>query len=321
MRGIEFTLIGLMMLASITVAEKITYDDDVLVLTDSNLDLVLSSYDSIIINFYTSWCDYCKILETEYARAAKLMHSQKPSCAFAKLNVEEQKATAEKYGINAYPTMILLRDQRLYEYTGGHTKDEIVWWVRRATGPTYLNITSAEEFKLFRENSTVLPVFYGSHQGDAFKKFEEVSKRLLTDPTYQFLVADSQLAKLNNQPFDGSTIIYNKYDIEEKVSNDIDIDQLKFKIEMSEFPAMAKFDERFAEKIFRNKALVLLLGVRGSEADNKAKAELERMASQIRGTILIGLINAEEKIGLKMLKFLNLEATQLPAVRILNEFD
>lgn len=316
MNKFAIVLIGLVLFACTGSAEKMTYDEGVLILTDENHDLALSVFGTIFIDFYTPTCEHCKTLEPEFIKAAKTMHLAKPSCTFAKLNVDEQKTSAEKYRIPGYPTMLLIKDRRLYEYRGEHTKDAIVAWVKRALSPSYVNITTAEELNEYKANSTVLPVFYGSHDEEAFRQFEEASKFFITVPDYRFLVAaDPELAKANGQAYNGDVVIYKKHDVDEKVKNDFDAEELRIKVETSEFPIIAKFDDRFAEKLFQNMQSAIFLVVKDSEEDKKAVAELERIKHKIRGQLMIATVDSNEKIGKKMMKFLSLDPKKLPAVR------
>mmetsp|Transcript_11343 Transcript_11343/g.12960 ORF Transcript_11343/g.12960 Transcript_11343/m.12960 type:complete len:523 (+) Transcript_11343:28-1596(+) len=318
MKTAQFLFIGLILLASSVAAEKLSYDEGVLILTDENHDLALSLLGTVIIDFYTPTCEHCKTLEPEYVKAAKQMHLQKYPITFAKINVDEHPNSAKKYNLMGFPSIFLIKDRRLYDYRGNLTKDSIMDWVKQALLPSYNNVTKIEDLNDYKANSTVLAVFYGSHDEEVFTQFDEASKFFITNPFYQFVVAaDPSLAKANGQAYNGGVVIYKKYDVEEKVKNDFDAEELRVKVDTSEFPVIATFDDRFAEKVFQNMLSALFLVVKDSDACKAARAELEKVKDKIRGKVMIAVVESSSEIGKKMLKFLSLNNKALPAVRII----
>lgn len=318
MKTAHILFFGFILLLGSVSAEKLSYDEGVLILTDENHDLALSLLGTVLIDFYTTTCEHCKTLEPEYVKAAKQMHVQKHSVTFAKIDVDKNPESAKKYNLMGYPSIFLIKDRRLYDYRGNLTKDSIMDWVKVALKPSYFNVTTVEDVEKYKENSTVLAVFYGSHDEEVHKEFDEASKFFITNRAYQFIVAaDPAIAKAHGQTYKGDVVIYKKHDVDEKVKNDFDAEELRIKVDTSDFPVIATFDDRFAEKVFQNMLSALFLVVKGSDACTKAKAELEKVQDKIRGKIMMGIVDSTSTIGKKMLKFLNLESKNVPAVRII----
>ena len=68
---------------------------------------VLKSDKAVIVDFWAEWCGPCKMiapildeLATEYAGKIKI----------AKLNIDENQATAPQYGVRGIPTLILMKN-------------------------------------------------------------------------------------------------------------------------------------------------------------------------------------------------------------------
>ncbi len=76
--------------------------------TDSDFqEKVLSSDLPVLVDFYADWCGPCKmaapILE-------ELSDDYKDRLVIAKINVDQNPASAQKYDVMSIPTVILIKD-------------------------------------------------------------------------------------------------------------------------------------------------------------------------------------------------------------------
>lgn len=81
---------------------------DVKTLTDATFDSELAASDvPMIVDFWAPWCGPCRMVGPVIEEIAG-DHADK--VAVGKLNVDENPATASKFGIMSIPTIILFKD-------------------------------------------------------------------------------------------------------------------------------------------------------------------------------------------------------------------
>jgi thioredoxin 1 len=77
-------------------------------LTDSTFDEAVGSSDKpILVDFWAEWCGPCKVIAPILE---ELADEQADRFAIAKLDVDENVATATKYAVMSIPTLLLFKD-------------------------------------------------------------------------------------------------------------------------------------------------------------------------------------------------------------------
>ncbi len=99
--------------------------EGMLQLDDSNFEEEISNSElPILIDFWAVWCGPCKMITPELE---KLYSEKKDLLRIGKLNVDDSRDTAIKYGINSIPTLILFKKgQVVKKLIGAMSKDKIL---------------------------------------------------------------------------------------------------------------------------------------------------------------------------------------------------
>ncbi len=94
-------------------------------LTDSNFESeVISSEKPVMVDFWAVWCGPCKMIVPELE---KLSEEKSGELKIGRLNVDDNRDTAIKYGITSIPTLLLFKGGQVVKtLIGAMPKDKIL---------------------------------------------------------------------------------------------------------------------------------------------------------------------------------------------------
>ena len=100
--------------------------------SDQDFDAeVLKSNQPVVVDFWAEWCGPCKMIAPALEELAGAMNGK---VKIVKLNVDENPATAAKYGIMSIPTLMLFKNGELASrQVGAAPKQKLEQWITSAT--------------------------------------------------------------------------------------------------------------------------------------------------------------------------------------------
>ncbi|KAL7054041.1 hypothetical protein AAHC03_026594 [Spirometra sp. Aus1] len=123
----------------------------VIVLTQNNMQSLLDTYDTLLVNFYADWCRFSQLLAPIFEDASSQAAVKFPSgaVALAKVDCETEVDIAGQYGIRKYPTIKLFKfgTPVSREYRGLRTTDSILEYLEENAKPriTYHPMTQTPD--------------------------------------------------------------------------------------------------------------------------------------------------------------------------------
>jgi len=92
------------------------YPDGPVVVTDGDFDQLISRFPLVVVDLWAEWCMPCRMIAPIIHELAQKYRGR---IVFAELNVDENPATASRYGVMAIPTLLVFRDGDLVDQIVG----------------------------------------------------------------------------------------------------------------------------------------------------------------------------------------------------------
>ncbi|KAL5082360.1 hypothetical protein RYX36_010781 [Vicia faba] len=168
-------------------------EKDVVVLKDNNFTDVVNNNRFVLVEFYAPWCGHCQALAPEYAAAATELKGE--NVVLAKIDATEESEVAQKFDVQGFPTIYFFIDGVHKTYSGQRTKEAIVAWIKKKTGPGIHNITSVDDAQSILASETKLVLgFLNSLVGPESEELAAASR--LEDDVNFYQTVDPEVAKL-----------------------------------------------------------------------------------------------------------------------------
>uniref|UniRef100_A0A4W6E0M4 protein disulfide-isomerase n=1 Tax=Lates calcarifer TaxID=8187 RepID=A0A4W6E0M4_LATCA len=134
--------------------------------------------DVWLVDFYAPWCGYCKKLEPVWHEVGMELKSSGSPVRVGKMDATAYSGMASEFGVRGYPTIKLLKGDLAYNYKGPRTKDDIVEFANRVSGPAVRALPSKQMFEHMMKRHDVLFVYVGG-ESPLREKYNDVASELI----------------------------------------------------------------------------------------------------------------------------------------------
>jgi thioredoxin 1 len=91
---------------------------------------VLKASEPVVVDFWAEWCGPCRMIAPALEEIAGTMGNK---VKVVKVNVDENPATASKYGIMSIPTLMIFKNGQLASrQVGAAPKQKLEQWISAA---------------------------------------------------------------------------------------------------------------------------------------------------------------------------------------------
>ncbi len=99
--------------------------------SDATFDAeVLQSAEPVVVDFWAEWCGPCRMIAPALEEISATVGDK---VKIVKLNVDENPATASKYGIMSIPTLMMFKNGELASrQVGAAPKQKLEQWITAA---------------------------------------------------------------------------------------------------------------------------------------------------------------------------------------------
>lgn len=302
---------------------EITEENDVLVLTGDNFEEAIKNHKHILVEFYAPWCGHCKALAPEYEKAAAALKVEESDIKLGKVDAtaEGNKALAETYEVQGYPTLKFFVDQEAKDYNGGRTESEIVAYLKKKTGDPFIVVSKVEEVNdEVTKSSFVILGAFKDRTSESGKTFIDVASS--NDDTLFIITDNDEVMKEFNLVDGGIAAVRNFADEEPIVVMDGDKtdDSIREFIQKHQLPLVIEFSDETAPKIFGGdvKSHYLLFADKTNEGHAKLMTTFREVSKAYSGKLIHVLVNTDVEDNERILEFFGLKKEDGTSARIIN---
>ncbi|KAL6199932.1 hypothetical protein ACLB2K_029714 [Fragaria x ananassa] len=274
-------------------------EKDVVVLKGANFSETIKKNRFVLVEFYAPWCGHCQALAPEYAAAATELKGG--DVILAKVDATEENELSQEYDVQGFPTIFFFSDGVHKPYTGQRTKEAIVTWIKKKTGPGIANVTTVEDAERILTSETKFVVgFLNSLVGLESDELSAASR--LEDDVNFYQTVDLKVAKLFHIDSDikrPALVLIKKED--EKLSHfDCKFDKsaiAKF-VFANKLPLVVTFTRENAPSIFESEIKKQLLLFATSKDSKKVLPEFVEAAKLFKGKLIFVFVEMDnEDVG------------------------
>uniref|UniRef100_A0A0D9WM85 protein disulfide-isomerase n=1 Tax=Leersia perrieri TaxID=77586 RepID=A0A0D9WM85_9ORYZ len=283
----------------------------VLVLDNDNARRAVEENAELLLLGYAPWCERSAQLMPRFAEAAAALRAMGSAVAFAKLDGERYPKAASAVGVKGFPTVLLFVNGTEHQFTGLHTKDAIVTWVRKRTGAPVIRLQSkdsAEEF--LKKEQTFAVGLFKNFEG---AEYEEFVKAAMSENEVQFVETnDMNVAKIlfpgiaSEEQFLG--LVKTEPEKFEKFNGAFEEKAILQFVELNKFPLITVFTELNSGKVYGSPIKMQVFTFAEAYDFEDLESMIEEIAREFKTKIMFIYVDtAEEKLAKPFLTLYGLE--------------
>lgn len=293
--------------------KELPIEKEILILTESTFDESINKYDNLLVMFYAPWCTYCKKFIPELEKAAEIL--RKEHLFVAKVDATIEINLANKYNIQAYPTLKFFKNGIEINYDGKRKAMDVINWVRQKSSPPTRLLKSWESFEKFKKENPVCIIYYGSNSQEN-KIFTNIAIKI---EDYPFGIVENEEIINKAKEKLGTVVVYKNFDEKRNEINNFDEEKLMEFVELKTQKKISNFDDKTTEIIFgKNQPTITYFGEKGKHWDEVEKIFEKIVDKIIEKKLKVTMTEINGGMGRKIAEYIGLKKSQIPSIRIID---
>ncbi|KAK9731051.1 Thioredoxin [Popillia japonica] len=165
-------MVYLNILVLITVCTGTGYASRVLELSDKFSE-VRREGGHWLVMFYAPWCGHCKRLEPIWGHIAQALY--KTNIRVGRVDCTRFSSLAAEFSISGFPTIKFIKGEEEHTFLGDRTKQEIVNFALRMSGPPVQELTRADSLAMIKGQNHLFFMYVGIQDGALWDAYYSVA--------------------------------------------------------------------------------------------------------------------------------------------------
>ncbi|XP_053594639.1 protein disulfide-isomerase TMX3 [Microplitis demolitor] len=230
----------------------------VIELSDRFLDIYKDGH--WLVMMYAPWCAHCKRLDPVWAHVAQ--HLYATSIKVGRVDCTRFTNVAQNFKIRGFPTILFLKGDQHFTYNGDRTKEEIVKFALRLSGPPVQEITKRQSFDTIKNQHDLYFLYVGEKFGPLWNLYHKTADAF---QPYAFFYESHPVVVGKHAPVENTPVIFvykenSHYNFTAHNESEIEAlnETLYYWVNAERFPTFPKVTRGNLHQLFKtNKNLVL----------------------------------------------------------------
>jgi protein disulfide-isomerase A1 len=261
--------------------ERYQKEGDVIVLDDHSFGFAIREFRYILVLFYDPECPHCQNFMPDYAKMATDL--KKENFVFAKLNSVRYEKIANNYELEAFPTLILLKNQEKFVFEGARTQENIEKFLKEKTKEEFKEIKNKVELERLQLYFKPVLVYFGKDE----KVLDELTLayRVVDDVIFATSVSDELIKENIKSGSDDKIIIFKQFDDRKNIfKGKITAENIINFCNLYSHPKVLEFNTITSQIIFtKRKPSLIIFSEKGEKHYETSRSLLNNIWGKVQG--------------------------------------
>ncbi|XP_015785505.1 protein disulfide-isomerase TMX3 [Tetranychus urticae] len=206
-----------------------------------------------LVMFYAPWCHHCKQLEPTYALVAQSIHNEDIGVLVSRVDCTKYTSVATHFSVRGFPTILYIHKNRIVEFLGDRTREDIIDFGKRLTGPPSRPIKNCKDVDNLRKKHQVIVVHFGPNP--VWSNFSEVAESLHSSTWFYHSPSSCEKYSDNSIYILKSSSLGQEMDLKYENKSD---NSLKEWVYSNKFPHFVKISHANLNQLLRSGKLLVI---------------------------------------------------------------